>query len=133
MAEVLENDIGNIVKAEGSSLPPLPYNEATPAEPFYTSNGFIITVVLFVIITLFVGLKFAKRPEQENVTDILSKEPAPSRTGSAKNISSPSRPHPDTIKEKTVLNEDKSTLTTYTTPNNLDRCIKKFLEITKNK
>ena len=136
MAKVLDNNQTNMQTAEGSSLPPLPYtdNTAAPQLPIHSSIGFIIVIVLFLIIVLFSAIKFSKAlktVKQEKVTDIISHTPEkPKEVPQIENM----QKEPSLNAQKPPIKEEKvQQKISFATPTSLDKCIKKFLEITKNK
>ncbi|MBQ3642703.1 hypothetical protein II906_12380 [bacterium] len=136
MAKVLDNSQTNMQTAEGSSLPPLPYaDDAASQMPSYASIGFIVVIVLLLIIALFSVIKFSKKSKpsvQEKVTDIIGHSQETPKNSVP--ISNATKNESDSNTQKPSVKEEKSQQKiSFATPNNIDKCIKKFLEITKNK
>lgn len=135
--EILDNNqIQDFNVTEGSTLPPLPSASpsglANDTSSFLPGRTFFLVVILIILVIILILMKLRKKDSDKKVTDIINQDV---ESEIDENISE--SPAPKSVTKTVSANvenkQGSSVKFNYSTPKNLDLCIKKFLEITKTK
>lgn len=135
-----DNQIPEFEQTQEGTLPPLPLAEASDSQDNFSQgnlNTVLCIVLIFLIIVLLVMIisrkknnnkkqKTANLDKQENNKNTKDNQETSDSNQAQRLVTKQPYLNPDERKNNQIS-------FTFSTPKNLDLCIKKFLEITKNK